>query len=126
MMASGGEFGAGQKRNNNQLIQEKPLTIATDSMIASQLFEYKNQVEVKAVFIPLLKTTAAFHAIMTGANNPAFSPVPTQLLNNRTSTKLVEDGYAKDALKRASYGQSPERRDASKTMSGQAYKTMSG
>ena len=33
----------------------------TEQMLANQLFEYKNQVEVKAVFIPLLKTTLSFN-----------------------------------------------------------------
>ncbi len=30
-------------------------------MIMSYLFEYKNQVEVKAVFLPLLKTTSSLN-----------------------------------------------------------------
>ena len=48
----------------------------TEQMLANQLFEYKNQVEVKAVFIPLLKTTLPFnnlpqgHAPATARNTP--------------------------------------------------------
>ena len=39
----------------------------------SQLFEYKNQVEVKAVFIPLLKSTATFNSALLNRNTTVAS-----------------------------------------------------
>ena len=36
----------------------------TEDMHACQLFEYKNQVEVKAVFVPLLRTTIALSNLL--------------------------------------------------------------
>ena len=101
-------------------MQEKSLTLATENFTASQLFDYKNQIEVKAVFIPLLKTTAAFRNLhfrqqASVGQNPQFSPSPAHMANNRISSR-IDDAYAqqRDELKKKSYGQSPEREPTNK------------
>ena len=59
-------------------------------MQASYLFDYKNQVEVKAVFIPLLKTT---HNLNNIEENGPWKTEINQLNQGRTAT-LPEDIYA--------------------------------
>ena len=50
-------------------------------MVASQLFEYKNQVEVKAVFVPLLKTMQSLQNFLGHSN---------QVSDNGKSHDLVD------------------------------------
>lgn len=70
-----------------QLVQEKQLSITTDAMLAEQLFGYKNQLEVKAVFIPVLRTTFAMKNLFNKAN--VATTVQTHP-TNRYSSELKE------------------------------------
>ena len=61
------------KQVQQQLIQEKKLSLNTDTMLCEQLFDYKNQVEVKAVFVPLNKMHMPLSNLLLMANGaPAY------------------------------------------------------
>ena len=59
-----------------QLVQEKALNLKTDKFIAGQLFDYKNQVEVKAIFVPFIKTTVSLQELLQ--RNNLVSPLGVQ------------------------------------------------